>query len=230
MVTWNVGAFDKYGDSRELVATVIRHVDADLVSFNELDSCNRRHEIFQLRDVAGRLGYGYHFASAIPYEGGAYGNGIATRREILKRERIDLPKLSGAENRCVAVVETKDCVFASAHLDYLDAEVAAAQAVAINEWFEEHYNGSKKPVFLCGDMNSTPDSKAVKILRSRWTMLSPSEPTYPSVKSDRCIDYIFLFNRSRQVTVEEAVVLGEDIIGGISLASDHIPVYVQIRF
>lgn len=230
LVTWNVGVFDKYGDSRELVSSVLKHLGPDLVAFNELDSCNRRHDTYQLRDVAGRLGYEYHFESAFPYEGGGYGNGVASRRPILKSYRIDLPKGKGYEPRCVAVVETKNCVFASVHLDHSDTDASWSQAILINSWFEAHYNGYGKPVILCGDMNSTPDSKTIQILESRWNRLSPIATTHPSTGKGKCIDYVFALKRARQVELEDAAVLSDEIIKGISIASDHLPIYVKFRY
>ena len=230
LVTWNVGVFDKYGDSRELVTSVLRHMDPDLVSFNELDSCNRRHDIFQLRDVAGKLGYQYHFTSAFPYAGGGYGNGVASRKPIIASYRIDLPKGNGYEPRCVAVVETSNCVFASAHMDHSDTDASWSQAMIINAWFDAHYSGCNKPVILCGDMNSTPDSKTIQILESRWTMLSPIGTTHPSTGKGKCIDYVFALKRARQVELEEAAILSDEIVRGISIASDHLPIYVRFRY
>lgn len=50
LMTYNVGNFSKYrDDSLPEVARLIRECDASLVSLNELDSCNRRHNTFQLQ-------------------------------------------------------------------------------------------------------------------------------------------------------------------------------------
>ena len=220
LMTYNTGVFSKYRDSLQDVAELIREYDPQLVALNELDSCNRRHNVFQLELLAGALGYDRHFASAFPFAGGAYGNGVVTSLPILRRTRIDLPKLEGHEPRSVAVVETPECVFASAHLDFSRAN--AEQAAIINDWFLEHYSGYDKPVFLCGDMNSRPSGEAVQVLEECWTRLTPEDNTFVGGK---CIDYIFSFDAAAPVSVVSSHVIYDDTDG----LSDHYPVVVTVR-
>ena len=43
LVQYNVGAFKKYDDSSiDAIARVVKELDADAVTFNEVDSCTRR--------------------------------------------------------------------------------------------------------------------------------------------------------------------------------------------
>ena len=221
VMTYNVGAFSKYQEnSTPGVAAAVKGVGAEVVALNELDSCNRRHEVYQLEEFAREMGgWQYHFASAFPFAGGGYGNGVATGDNILRRFRIDLPKGDGSEPRSVAVVETDDYVFASTHLDYLAETAAIAQADVINNWFTEHYFGSRKPVFLCGDMNAEPGSKVIGALSRCWEILSSDSPTYPCAPSTMmagglgtfaneearpkmCIDYIMRFRYAGDASVE----------------------------
>ena len=53
IMTYNVGAFSKYMEnSSDMVAAMIKEVGADIVGFNELDSCNARHNVNQIEELA----------------------------------------------------------------------------------------------------------------------------------------------------------------------------------
>ena len=221
LMTYNVGVFSKYKDSLQNVAELIREEGASLVALNELDSCNRRHNVFQLDLLAGAVGFDGHFARAFDFAGGAYGNGVVSKDPVLSRHRIDLQQLDGSEPRSVAVIETDDCVFASAHLDFKGSSLE--QAAIINDWFKEHYSGFGKPVFLCGDMNSVPGSETIWELEKSWTRISPEAVTYPA--GSKCIDYVFAFRDAKPVEVESAKVITDRTAD----YSDHYPVVVKVR-
>ena len=56
--------------------------------------------------------------------------------------------------------------------------------------------GLGKPVFLAGDFNAAPDSKAIEILKQDFTILSDvTQPTFRSDRPKRCIDYIMVDTR-----------------------------------
>ncbi len=235
LMTYNVGAFGKYTEnSIPSVASVILQNGAEVVCLNELDSCNRRHDTFQLRSLADSLGgWQYHFARAIPYAGGAYGNGIVSRDGILNSFTLPLPRGDGREERSVAVVETPSMIVASAHLDYATPDSQIAQARLINAWFSENYSSSAKPVFLLGDMNAEPHSStpnAVTVLEEQWERLSTDDATFPSVNPQKCIDYVFRLRNSAPVEVLEAKVLTQAEGLDISEASDHLPVLVRLAW
>ena len=221
IMTYNVGVFSKYRDSMDDIAKLILERGASLVSMNELDSCNRRHDVYQLELLAKAIGYEFYFASAFPYAGGAYGNGVVSAKPILSRQRIDLPKLEGKEARSVAVVETAECVFASVHLDVKASRLE--QVAIVNDWFTSRYTGYSKPVFLCGDMNDLPESDTIKELEKCWCRISPIAPTFP--KSSKCIDYIFTLKAAPSVEVVSAGVISE----GTSDLSDHYPIVMTVR-
>ena len=222
IMTYNVGAFDKDHDSRAEVAQLVRRSRADIVAFNELDSCNTRHQTFQLKDVADMLGWECYFARAMAYNGGAYGNGIASASPIIRTERIDLPRLRGSEPRSAAVVETAELVLAATHLDHKNSRLEQVQI--INTWFTEHYEDYNKPVLLCGDMNCLPGSEPINEFEKIWERISPYEVTYPG-GGGKCIDYIFRLRSSAPIEVIRAEVLNS----GTNTLSDHFPVLVKIK-
>lgn len=228
LMTYNVGVFSKYEENSTAdVARLILSQGASLVSLNELDSCNRRHDAYQLKDLADALGgWSYQFASAFPYAGGAYGNGVVSAKKILSRYRIPLPQGDGSEPRSVAVVETEDCVFAAVHLDHRSKDAALEQMRVVNEWFKKVYSGCSKPVFLCGDFNVTPDSEVIGLAKTEWILLSREGFTHPSRNPRHCIDYIFSFRDAVHVEVLTARVLTE----GTQDLSDHLPVLVTVKY
>ena len=221
LMTYNVGAFSKYHESLGEVAELIRERGAGLVALNELDSCNRRHPEYQLEHLAVTLGREFHFAGAFPFAGGSYGNGIVSDVPILHRYTVSIPQGNGSEPRSIAVVETASCVFAATHLDWKGDR--RKQARFVNRWFQKHFAGCDKPVFLCGDMNSLPDSDAIRELEKKWVRLSPEGVTFPG--SGKCIDYIFRLRSSATATVLDAEIIRD----GTDTMSDHYPVLVKVK-
>ena len=228
LVSYNVGVFSKYEDNTiPQVADVIRGAGASLVALNELDSCNRRHADYQLQELAKELGdWSFQFASAFPYAGGAYGNGVVSRDKVISRYKVHLPKSDGSEPRSIAVVETDRCVFASVHLDYVGENSQRDQVEALNDWFKGVYAGAKKPVFLCGDFNAEPDSEAIELMRQGWTRLSGTESTYSTKNPRKCIDYVFAYKDAAPVEVVSTEVL----TAGTETLSDHFPIKVVVKF
>lgn len=219
VMTYNVGVFSKSGkDCLQDVASLIRESGATIVALNELDSCNRRHQTFQLAELARAVGgWDFHFTSTFPFAGGAYGNGILSREPILWSGKISLPQADGAEPRCAAVVETASCVFASVHLDHVGKEARQAQARTLNDWFTAHYSGYGKPVLLCGDFNSEPGSGTLAVLDDCWQRLSPSEATH---NDGKCLDHIFALRTAAPVRVLYSAVLRSSL-------SDHSPLILK---
>ena len=228
LLTYNVGVFSKYEDNTVLqVADVIRAADASLVALNELDSCNRRHADYQLQELAGELGgWSFQFASAFPYAGGAYGNGVVSRDKVNARYKVHLPKSDGSEPRSIAVVETDRCVFASVHLDYVGENSQRDQIEALNDWFKAVYGKARKPVFLCGDFNAEPGSEAVQLMQESWTQLSGTDFTYSTKNPRKCIDFVFAYKDAAPVEVLSTEVL----TAGTESLSDHFPVKVVVKF
>ena len=194
IISYNVGAFGKYMDSSiPMIADMMKEAGADVVTLNELDSCNTRHGINQAATLAENMGWQWFFGRAMPYAGGAYGNGVILPKKckILNEYVIALPKGDGSEPRSVAVVETDEYVIGAVHLDYVNEGAAVAQVEVIDEWMSAHFKDSPKPVFLCGDMNAKPDSKVIVTLLQDWDMLSSLELSFSSTEPSECIDYIF---------------------------------------
>jgi len=163
-----------------------------------------------------------------PYQDGGYGIGVETTRKIIDSRSYDIPKTPGVKHMGLLAVETEEFVFMSTHLN-VASEVSLEQAKLINEYARKDYWNLGKPVFLAGDMNSRPDAVTIQELSKYWTVISVKEPTYPSSAPDRCIDYILILNNIRDYTVVKSYVCTGFASGDVKLASDHVPVFVDVK-
>lgn len=234
VMTYNVGVFSKYqNNSTDMVAAMIKELEADVVCLNELDSCNTRHNVNQVAMLASALGsWQWKFGKALDFRNGKYGNGVVVPKDvkIIDRYTVTLPKGSGSEQRSIAVVETDKYVIGAAHLEYSSVEAANAQAEVVNSWASKNYNHYDKPVFFCGDMNMTPDQAPIATLKGSWEILSETGLTYPSTNPTKCIDYIFHYKNSKEVKLLGSHVATKFHNGDVTKASDHNPVYVDVQF
>ena len=232
LMTYNVGVFGKYvEDSAPMIASMIKEMGANTCALNELDSCNTRHNVYQAKYLAECLGEGwdYAFGKAISYRGGSYGEGLVTRDTVINRYNITLPQGEGAEQRVCAVIETPKYVYASVHLDHVSSVAALEQARIVTTTLQKAYYKSHKHVFLCGDMNVTPESEVMKYYFKHWTNLSGTGVSFPSRDSKICIDYILLMKNKAKVNVLDAKVCRKFETGDPQMASDHLPVYVELE-
>ncbi len=235
LVTYNVGVFKKSGSNTTgMVASMMKEVGAQVISMNELDSCTARNPFFQIKEFAEQMGdWGYNFAPAIDHQGGKYGEGISYSRDLnlISQTSVLLGQEDGAEDRVLAVCEFEKFIFCSAHLDHRSENARNIQASRITEYIKKYFACKDKPVFLCGDLNAYPESKAISILSKDWTLLSPLDYTFPAINPNACIDYVFVLNDfSEKVKVKDAKILTDFKSGDVKIASDHLPVYLEIEF
>lgn len=231
IVQYNVGVFSKeIENSVPMVADMMKELKADAVSVNELDSCNTRHMNNQLSDFAEAMGgWNFRFSRAMPYREGAYGVGVTVPDEIVDAMTVALPKDSGSEPRACGVVETPRYVLATTHLDHRSQEAAVLQAQTLTAALKAKYGDTDKPVFLAGDMNSRPESEVLAELAKDWTVISVQENTYPSNGGKACIDYILFLNNKAKVKVTGSGVPVKFETGDVAIASDHLPIYVDVK-
>lgn len=232
IVQYNVGVFSKYDSSSvEHIARAVKEMAADAVTLNEIDSCTTRTgEVDQMAAFAQEMGgWSQHYAAAMPYKGGAYGVGIASKPEleVLRTDRVALPKLNGHEPRAVAVVEYKDFVLCSTHLD-LTPESQLGQIEVLNHYMDSVYADCSKAVFLGGDFNALPDSEPIALMKKTWELLTPLTYSFPSHAPNRCIDYIFVRPNGRKISVEAAEIPVSLQTADLPTASDHLPVVLTV--
>jgi endonuclease/exonuclease/phosphatase family metal-dependent hydrolase len=215
----------------ERIAGIIRAAEPDLVALQEVDrNTGRSGQVDQPAELGRLTGMQVAFGRNIPYGGGEYGNAVLSRWPIKRQENHPLPSLGPSERRGVLEVEVeldnkRPIVFFATHLDHRpDDRERVASAEAINRLVAE----SKIPLaILAGDLNAVPESPALGIFRSVWTVPvdpnSQNEPllTSPAAKPRRQIDYILL--RPPGWKVVEVRVLEEPV------ASDHRPLLATVE-
>ena len=210
-----------------MTARMMKELDADAVCMQELDSCTTRTKhVFQVKRFAELMGWEYVYAKAMPYQGGYYGTGLACKDKILKKFSIALPQ--GGEPRTVAVAELEDYIIASTHLD-LQKETQLEEVEVINKTFTELYKDCSKPIFLLGDMNAEPNSETIQRLKTCWDILSVEGNTYSSHNPDKCIDFILQLKNGVKCEVIESKVPTVFHTGDVTQASDHLPIYVDVK-
>lgn len=231
IVSYNVGVFGKYQEnSSPVIASMMKEAGADIVMMNELDRFNSRHDTDQLADFAALMGWDYFYVPAMEWNGGLYGNGAAYRKDLKPVDRfiISIPKDTGSEDRSCGVIEFEDLVVAGTHLDVKAEEDRVRGVRIITENLKSRYGNGEKPVFVCGDMNSLPDSRTIAEFRKDWDQLTPSRFTHPSDSPDKCIDYIFALKGVGRYKVDYAEAGLHFETGDVEVASDHLPVCVRI--
>ena len=233
LVSYNVGAFSKYTYSVEMIAKLMLELDADIIGMNEVDSCTTRTgREYQLKKTAQKMGnWNYYYGRAMAYQGGAYGNGIIASPDLKEtgRELLAIPKGTGSEPRSCVVMKTDKFIYMVTHLE-VKTEVDRLRGVhQITEWAKKNYGNTDMPVFLCGDMNCEPQDAPIIGFLENWTQLSVSSYTYPSRTPKKCIDFIFALNNGAKYEFVKSQVPTEFQTGKVTDASDHLPVYVDVK-
>lgn len=211
------------------IADVIRQSNADLVAVQELDSmAERSGRNFQLKSLAEELDMNYHFFSAIPFQGGAYGVGILSRFPISQPQKITLPEAANrnVEDRVLGILKIKlanekTIYFGCTHWDVSHAENRELQAKATNEAASQ----LDAPVIIGGDFNAKTDSKPMDLLRRVFTDASQEfAPTIPTVIPNRKIDHV-LYHPDTQFKLDDEEVMMTPVS---QTASDHLPYWVDL--
>lgn len=204
------------------VASVISGADADLVALQEVDkNTTRSGNVNQAAVLANLTGMYYYFSRSIDYQGGEYGVAILSKYPIVESFRFQLPMAAGAggEARSVAVIAVmvngQKLYFACTHFDTVEANrLLQAQAVA------DTVANYTLPFVIGGDMNATPSSSAINILRSKlYTGCTSCQFTASAVAPSKTIDYV-LFNEAalQQYYIKDYTAINEPLV------SDHLPV------
>ena len=222
------GATTKGDFDLDRIAQLIIDADPDLVALQEVDFKTNRAKKYDLATELGwRTKMASLFAGAMPYDGGEYGEGVLSKTSFLQSRNVPLPFTSGNEPRAAleitTILSSGDTIsFVGTHLDHLRNEIdRISQVKKINEVFSSNIY----PTILAGDLNATPESKTIEILRELWI---PSfdeknpEPTSPSDNPIRKIDYVVFFPQTKWKVLDRKVI--QD-----SIASDHCAYLVTLE-
>ncbi|MDR1516494.1 MAG: endonuclease/exonuclease/phosphatase family protein [Dysgonamonadaceae bacterium] len=230
IVSYNLMVFKNnpaYPDGNyRVVAKVLQSLRPDVVALQELDSTAvRTKKVYQLKRLSKFTGWNYRYASTIPFQGGSYGIGITSPHSIIRSSSYYLT--SGRERRAFLIAEFAKYVVVCTHLD-LDTAISKVQAREITDKVRSLYGSSPKPVFLAGDLNSTPGSATMAAFREDWVTLSSPLPSFPADAPNTCIDYILMLNKGDTCEVLLSEVVNDSDVGNMAVESDHRPIKVKV--
>ena len=214
------GATTKGDFDLDAIAKVIIEADPDFVALQEVDyKTNRARQYDLATELGWRSKLAPLFASAMPYDGGEYGEAILSRYTIISSRKVSLPYTPGNEPRAAleitTVLPSGDTIsIIGTHLDHLKEDTDRfAQARRINEVFQQN----AFPTILAGDLNDIPGSRTISKLEEVWASTydrSNPQPTYSSINPTKKIDYVMYFPNKRWEVISTQVI--QD-----SIASDH---------
>lgn len=211
------------------IAQVLREAEPDLVALQEVDQNTKRTDnVDQAVELGKLLKMNSVFGGNIDLQGGHYGNAILTKYSTISSTNHPLPSLASGEQR--GVIEADITVpglkqplkLLATHLDHRgdDQErIESCEAIArlTQDW-------GNRPALLAGDLNATPESKPLRILEREWTRANREiQPTIPSGKPTRQIDYILLRPAGGWKVVEYRVL-------DAPVASDHLGILAILEW
>ncbi|QIA07499.1 endonuclease/exonuclease/phosphatase family protein [Draconibacterium halophilum] len=228
VLTFNIlhGATAKDDFDLDKIASVIQNTNPDLVAMQEVDfKTNRARKYDLVTELGWRTKMAPLFGIAMPYDGGGYGEGILTKMPILTSRNVPLPHSPENEPRTALQVlvqlESGDTIsFIGTHLEHQETSTDRIDQVkTINETFAS----CKYPSILAGDLNATPNSEPISMLKKYWTASDTEGAlTYPSNDPEIKIDYIFFRPSDKWQVIETKVICDE-------IASDHCAVLSVLR-
>lgn len=230
LMTYNVRAFINNPahptGNYDVIANILKELNPDVVCIQETDSMTTRSgKTIQLKNVADKNFWRYRFQGTINYQGGRYGIGMLSKKNIVSSRNFFLT--SSNEQRGFLVVDFPKYVMISTHLD-LNAATRKIQVQEITAKVKELYGSVNKPVFLAGDLNDTPTSDTMKEFYKDWKLISTLDNTFPASAPTKCIDFILMLNKGYQHKIVETRVIGSSPHGNLNVESDHLPVLTTI--
>ena len=201
------------------IAEVISRVSPDFVALQELDSATARNNgKVCIDELAAETGMFASYASAIYFGGGSYGIGLLSREKPLATRVV--PLVSSGEARRLLVVEFEKYVACCTHFPLKGSDrVASAEVLC------EALQGCEKPLFLVGDMNCcVGDPEQQLLARSFKVLNNPADATFPSINANECIDFVYALDNGYSFES-----LKSEVLSGDSIASDHLPLYVDVN-
>jgi endonuclease/exonuclease/phosphatase family metal-dependent hydrolase len=225
VMTYNIyhGEDANGGSNLDAVARIINSLKPDLVAFQEVDKKTTRAKGLDLTaELSKRTGMNGVFGKAMDYAGGGYGEAVLCRYPVLETKNNPLGHSAKAEPRTALEVQIElptgvKIAFVGTHLDHQrDQSNRMKQASRIKELYENY----DLPIVLAGDLNAVPGSDPINLLSGQWSYAGQDDPqpTFPSVRPRRKIDYIMYKPKDRWKVVEVRVI-------DEKVASDHCPVF-----
>jgi endonuclease/exonuclease/phosphatase family metal-dependent hydrolase len=216
----------------ERIAEIIALHAPDIIAIQEADADSTMH---QAKTIAAILSMNYYFHSSVLLKTGQHGNAILSRYDMKLVKRGPLPSLSESrllEKRGAIWVEVnvrgKKIQVLNTHLSLFPAErMLQAKELLGPLWMGN--KACKKPVILCGDFNSTLNSRVSRSIGEKFHSIHfhakgfKHLKTFPSYFPLGLLDHIFLSNGVMAVKIETPGTKLE------KMASDHLPLIAEVK-
>ncbi|NLN92801.1 MAG: hypothetical protein GX130_05760 [Candidatus Hydrogenedens sp.] len=211
----------------ERIAAVALDAGADVVCFQEVDKNLPRTKKRDMPVLLGEIlkmecvfGANYYF------DGGEYGNAIATKLPVLKSFNTALPNPNNKEPRgCLSVTVEwlgRPVDILCTHLGLTGIE-RLAQSETIADLPDEN------PCILAGDMNERIDAPGMKLLLEKMqvSLDQEEEPIMGSIPTESPKSRIDLIFASKDLEITSSRVIQDD---RTKVASDHLPCVATFKF
>lgn len=202
------------------VAGSITGTGADVAGLQEVDKFNPRscfvNQARKLGEVTGMsavMGANFNLLGIV-----GFGNAVLSRYQVIDEQNFSLPRRGEKRGllRTEICTGTNRIAFYNTHLG-LDKDERRHQVDRILTITGDE----KMPLVLAGDFNALPQAPEIQELKKAFSLCDPlgSCPTFPSLKPQHKIDYVFF--SPHWMPVEYKVYYSE--------ASDHLPLAVKLR-
>jgi len=198
VVTYNIAGHDELLDSGHVrkLADAINQLQPDIVGLQEVHRATwqaRGHD--QLKELANLTGMHGFFALSYEQHGGAFGNAILTRGELVSEVVHKLPSVGEPRTLLEALVrfDGQPINVYVTHLTTWGSINKRNRAEQLH-CLAEHVRTSQYPYLLLGDFNNTLESSEVRtFLHENGSQLCGVNigNTFHSILGHRRIDYIF---------------------------------------
>ena len=220
-----MGRYAPYGSSKTnalaQIARIIRAIDPDWIGLQEVATSaadDAAHD--HMRLLPGLTGLHASFSGAQPHGKGQWGNALLSKEKPLSVRDFKFDRVSVGPQRCALLVEFVEYMVCCTHLALKESDRCAEVRQLLKE-----LSPVKKPLFLCGDLNSRPDSEPMRLLGERFVVLSDiTRHTFPLDKPHThldCVDYILI----DKAHADSFCVLKKTVVNELE-ASDHFPISV----
>lgn len=204
-------------------AKVIADINPDIVALQELDSLTNRSGLTITGvELADRVGMNFTFAKAIDFDGGGYGVGVLSKEQPISQRNY--PLAGSDEPRVLLLLEFERYYLLATHFSLHQQD----RVESVNLILELLASLKDKPTLLCGDLNAEPYNEIIELLNTQCKLLSDTTiNTFPADTPNRVLDYIYGYNAN---TPKNNFTLRNSVVADEPIASDHRPVYIDVKF
>jgi len=196
VMTYNIAGHDELLDSQHIakIAAAINQVKPDIVGLQEVHrktwQSRFRDQVAELEKGTGMNGY---FFTSYAQWGGAFGNAILTRGEIVSAEGHELPSV-GEPRMLIETVLRIDGATLNVYVTHLTTwgRLNRDNRRQQLECLARHVRASRYPYLLMGDFNAPPNTPEIEEFRKLNPGQLAGEEIGPTMKvTGQRIDYIF---------------------------------------